>query len=342
MSDSLLPFQPSLASATNTRLETAARHNQQCRVSTDDMLMYVGHDQEELQRQKYRYCIHKDEFVVGIGRPWKPNASRKRTNNAYPRVISNLGAWNPAVDPGPDLIKYMFHFARSLAEKKHIVRWFSDGGAPRPPRVHTSATVNHQPPPQNWFFKDAKEADASKHVVSMLSDQISVGFANTLGWAHPNTGDTMVTVNIGGLRTVMNGDFEIFTGDLIQWYWPFEKDCFKPGGDRKPYPAAWETADDVVYPPNLHPEYDPITRSEDGKVNLDHQAAAREGFYSREFDSRGLSAKRENLKLVARIKPYIRDDDNPRIFDAQRVFGVAIACARPHEMVDIKISRQSV
>ena len=31
-------------------------------------------------------------------------------------------------------------------------------------------------------------------------------------------GDTMVTVMIGGLRTVMNGDFEVFTGDLIQWY----------------------------------------------------------------------------------------------------------------------------
>lgn len=41
MTESLLPFQPSLASATNTRLDTACRHHQQCRVSTDDMLQFT-------------------------------------------------------------------------------------------------------------------------------------------------------------------------------------------------------------------------------------------------------------------------------------------------------------
>ena len=33
------------------------------------MLNFVG-DIEEIQRNKYRYCIHKDELVVGLGRPW--------------------------------------------------------------------------------------------------------------------------------------------------------------------------------------------------------------------------------------------------------------------------------
>ena len=70
MSDYLLPFQPSLAQATNTRLDSACKHIQQCRVSTDDMTRFVIEDNEELQRNKYRYCIHKDELVVGVGRPW--------------------------------------------------------------------------------------------------------------------------------------------------------------------------------------------------------------------------------------------------------------------------------
>ena len=70
MSDYLLPFQPSLAQATNTRLDSACKHIQQCRVSTDDMTRFVLEDGEELQRNKYRYCIHKDELVVGVGRPW--------------------------------------------------------------------------------------------------------------------------------------------------------------------------------------------------------------------------------------------------------------------------------
>ena len=67
--DYLLPFQPSLAQATNTRLDSACKHIQQCRVATDEMLSFVG-DVEEIQRNKYRYCIHKDELVVGLGRPW--------------------------------------------------------------------------------------------------------------------------------------------------------------------------------------------------------------------------------------------------------------------------------
>jgi hypothetical protein len=66
----MLPFQPSLASATNTRLDSACKHIQQCRVSSDDMMRFVKENSEELQRNKYRYCIHKDELVVGLGRPW--------------------------------------------------------------------------------------------------------------------------------------------------------------------------------------------------------------------------------------------------------------------------------
>lgn len=52
--------------------------------------------------------------------------------------------------------------------------------------------------------------------------------------------------------------------------------------------------------------------------------------------------KADKQKIVAKIKPYFRDDDNPRLMDWFRVFGVAIASARPNEMCDIKISRQSM
>ena len=47
MTEALLPYQPSLAAATNTRLDTACRHHQQCRVSFDDMLNFTQekHDQ---------------------------------------------------------------------------------------------------------------------------------------------------------------------------------------------------------------------------------------------------------------------------------------------------------
>ena len=47
-------------------------------------------------------------------------------------------------------------------------------------------------------------------------------------------------------------------------------------------------------------------------------------------------------KNVARIKPYMPDDAQPRLYDWVRVFAIAISSARPNEMVDIKISKQSL
>ena len=63
MSDAL-PYQPSLASATNTRVETAARHMQQFRVSFDDMVMFVGDQAIELQGPA---CSEGSKEAEGVG-----------------------------------------------------------------------------------------------------------------------------------------------------------------------------------------------------------------------------------------------------------------------------------
>ena len=339
----LLPYQPSLASATNTRLDTSCRHHQQCRVSTDDMLQYTfpAHDQEELQRHKYRYCIHKDEFVIGVGRMWVPDKARKRTNNAYPRVISNLGQLDMENKGKAALkmIKYMYHYARSLREKNAIIEWFKDAAAAQAP---LDDDLNDLDKGFAAFTKDEKKEDVP-HWLPLMCDQIPVGFAQTLGWAHPNSGDTMVTVMIGGLRTVMNGDFEVFPGDLLQWYWPFEKDCFRSDGRRKKYTNGWQIREVdrdgaerfVQYiPPNVMPEFE---GGGAGSMHLDKLASQREAFHSRAYGN----VSDKQTKLVARVKPFFRDDENPRIYDHYRVFAIAIAAARPHEMLDIKISKQS-
>jgi hypothetical protein len=286
-----------------------------------------------LQRQKYRYCIHKDEFVIGIGRPWVPGSIKKRSNNAYPRVVGNLGMLSMDSAEGKvplQLINYLYCFTRTLGEKKKIVDWFcSDRYANQP---LDDSEGNNIPNPQRFVTRE----DKPKHNrwAKMLTDQITVGYANTLGWAHSNTGDTMVTVMIGGLRTVMNGDFEVFTGDLIQWYWPFEKDCFQRNGERKKYPALWT---DENTPPNIDPRYD-IHSTSTTSFDMDRPSQQREQQFQKSY---GMPAGTPN-KLVPRIKPFVRDDDNPRLFDAYRVFAVALSPARPHEPVDIKISRQSI
>ena len=88
---------PSLASATATRVDSACKHHQQCQISYDHMLDFVG-SAVELERDKMLYCVHKDELVVGIGRPWIHELVRKLPLSAYPRVLSALGKISSSSD----------------------------------------------------------------------------------------------------------------------------------------------------------------------------------------------------------------------------------------------------
>lgn len=345
MADYMLPFQPSLAQATNTRVDSACKHIQQCRVSTDDMMRFVGEDREELQSNKYRYCVHKDEAVIGVGRPWDTASVMKRTaNSAYPKVVSNLGTLgdNDETRVAINMIRFMNHYARTIDEKQKIIRWFQRDQF-KPAQIWQPAPgagMALAAMPNCEAFKPKPNAAlGTKRFMSIMADFNAVGFANTLGYAHPNTGDTMTSVMIGGLRTVMNGDFEIFAGDPVQFYWSCEKDDFTPDGRRKPYLDGWDRDE----PGNIDPSVTNTLakRGRDGDPRetwqLPQDARIRQANYEL-----GYGQKAGVHKLVARVKAYYRDEDNPRIYDWVRVFGTAISSARPHEMVDIKISRQSL
>jgi hypothetical protein len=328
---------PSLASATGTRLDSACKHIQQCRVSQDHMTKFAGEDEQEMVRNKYKYAVHKDELVLGIGRCWKEDEKILR-NDAYPRVLSNLGKFgDEANNVGPSgkselrqeikLIKVMYHNMTSITQRDKMIKAMQDGDKGRweavcvqtdtdnlgvgvVPTKHTYLTVQADKPNTMSFHKD----------LNMIHDFITVGFANTLGYAHAHNGDTMTSVMIGGLRTVMNGEFEMYCGDVVQWYWPFEKDCFKKNGQRH---AICSMFGDPSYPS------DPWKSTGDELMRKAH--------HDREYgQSKG------NEKLVPRIKPYHRDDENPRLYDWYRVFAVAISSARPNEAVDIRISRQAL
>jgi hypothetical protein len=122
----------------------------------------------------------------------------------------------------------------------------------------------------------------------------------------------------------------------------FEKDDFLPDGRRKPYIDIW----DGTTPRNVDASTTEITGGGGGRKR---DADGRETWETRP-DSRIRQAhyelsygqKKDKMKLVAKVKPYFRDDEHPRLNDWYRVFGIAIAAARPNEMCDIKISRQSM
>jgi len=328
---------PSLASATSTRVDSACKHIQQCRVSYDHMLDFVG-SANELERDKMQYCVHKDELAVGVARPWVKTATRTLTPSAYPRIVSNLGKIANGGDTDYEwilkMIKYLYHFSTSLEKRNQIITQMNNNPQNNIPVLHVA----------RGYFQDGQNANVElKKYIPRMYDFYPVGFANTLGYAHPSSGDTMSSVMIGGLRTVMNGDFEVFAGDLIQWYWTFERDCFHIDNARRksivaPGNNVVENGDpeidhsQAVRPAPLPgaPNADP--RNQSRRIHNDFQYGIRPDHF----------APTDKAKNVARIKPYMLDDEQPRIYDWMRVFAVAISSARPNEMVDIKISKQSL
>lgn len=336
---SSLGLMPSLAQATSTSLDSACKHIQQCRVSQDHMAKFcVPADPDELIRNKYRYCVHKDELVLGIGRCWaKDQSDKKFQNNAYPRVVSNLGG---LADKNGDkdsyvvkMIKLMYHNATSIPERDEILRRLQDATpAEFPPDMVNGSRYLDDALPGHTHMQFRAE-------VGKIYDFVTVGYANTLGWAHAHTGDTMTSVMIGGLRTVMNGDFEVFTGDLIQWYWPFERDCFLKSGRRKrrqlrpslaPGAPPGTMVADLQHDPAVQPDPEAVWR-------LEADAVQRKKFFDQQYGDR-----KGREKVVPLIKSYKRDDDAPRIYDWYRVFAVALCSARPRERVDIRIARQAL
>jgi hypothetical protein len=319
-------------------LDSACKHIQQCRISYDHMLDFVGNS-HEIQRNKMQYCVHKDEMVVGISRPWAKETVRQLPPSAYPRILSCLGDinFNEEYMPLLKMIKYVNHFSTSIRKREEII----DQMKSRP--HHTVA--HHNPGGTHVHYlsgANGNALDLHKYIPKMF-DYYPVGIANTLGYAHPNSGDTMSSVMIGGLRTIMNGDFEVYAGDLIQWYWTFEKDCFHPiTGKRKSITDAAGTVHD-----GWDPEVDCMNLAgvggAGGGAQLSDRDIQRHLHNDLQYGRDPLDKKPANkAKNVARIKPYMRDDEQPRIYDWFRVFAVAINSARPHEMLDIKISRQSM
>lgn len=129
----------SLANATSTRVDSASKHIIPCRVSTDYMVSLVGNSVDnatrELQINKMKYCMHKDDMVIGLGRAMygsSVNSSRKR---AYPSVIVTLASMDEWVrnfialqnflTQGPSCpLSYKRSFVRAVLEEDEEM----DGG----------------------------------------------------------------------------------------------------------------------------------------------------------------------------------------------------------------------
>ena len=306
---------PGLPMITGTRIDSASKHQIACRIDYERMLSWVGYDQLQLQREKLRYCMRELDLAVGCGPPIRYNEPQRTNarNKAYPSVVVTLA------DMQQQALNYLialFHNSLSMAERDRFVD-------------DVERTVDR-------WIGHAGNVELAKKQIQEMPEFFMVGVAVGTAWAHPNSGDNVATVMIGGLKTVMNGAFSVQCNDEIMWYWEEERPCFKPDGrrvQRKIMPASGvlvsSDVDRFVAEANALDADDERRRKFFDRGNGNYSAPSRDG----------------NIKGKQRVaypKPFRYDDDNERIYDRRRVFAKALCSARPFEPVDLMICRQSL
>lgn len=303
---------PNLASATGTRIDSAAKHQIAVRSSYEHLLSWVGYDQVCLQKEKHAFSIAKDDFTIGCSRPIRKNETGRgnQRNKAYPSVVSTLARME---QPAKNYLVMLYHNPTTFAERDTFIRHIEKR-------------------PDAW---DPTMSEIAKKQIAELPEFFFVGVSVGYASSHPLQGDTVCTTMTGGMRTVMNGPFEIDTGDMLQWIWICEAPCFDANGKRHDVitdrrsqgVSAWMQANDQI-----------------GSAD----SAKRKTFYERsngvftnsQTDGTVVYNAKKEMAFPKSLRPA--KDGSYRLGDKMRVFGRAMSGARAWEQVDIMICRQSM
>ena len=166
------------------------------------------------------------------------------------------------------------------------------------------------------------------------------GYALGTAWASDQTGDTVSSVLIGGMQTVMNGAFACQAGEVLQWYFEFEEGKFYHSTQKLPdgtkNRAGARIANDTYDTEEL--EKQRFGSEKDGIYNdVDTQRKRR-----RDYNEKMNGIGNDHKGNKAFPKPYRLFQYDDHFGDKIRIFAKCISSARPHEMVDIMLMTQSL
>lgn len=298
----------------------------------------------KLQTSKWSYAVQKDDICVGLGRPLYGSSINNTRRKAYPSIISNVG----------DMHKFV---QKWIAVHNFLVQDYHQSV---PLKEEFLSKINGQ-------NIDLKLDNITKnHVKSAIDNMLEfyfMGVSLGLAYAHPHSGDTVCSVMVGGLKTVLNGGFQVHTGDLLMFYLDSELSLFDEDGGRKDRKHLLDN-NQLIPGGNVNWQH-VISWMNDDKIP--DAGSAMDGPFKRQRTERkeyhemqnGNFAKGPNGPItgkvgIFRIKPYrvSRYPDMtkstggtivPQHFpcDACRIFGRALSNARPYDFVDVQLSRQS-
>jgi hypothetical protein len=323
----------SIAQMTGTLLDSGCKHIIPVRVNLDFYLERCETGQDVLLRNKMKFSAHKGDLLLCVGSNMFEHASGSyEHNDAYPPIISTI------VEKESELsAKKQLALALVYCLQHDHLEWGS-GGLCDTVADHIAHTVVNNTAADGVTFEKLRDW------LREMPDFRFMGFSLGLGYAHPNSGDNVVSSLIGGMMTVRNGDFPMRTGDRVQWYFYFEKGFFESDGKRIKADLD-DHVHDMAHERRQWPNE--ITKSDNDPYRMSRYIHAMQ--QNAVYDVNHVMNKNKRIDYTigkigaASIKPYFEAyglDEYP--LDRIRVFAKAVSNARPYDNVDIIICTQCI
>jgi hypothetical protein len=307
----------SLANTVSTRADSSSRHMLQCRVHRDRLLAWTENrcNNAILQSNKHIYSLTKDELALDVSQSMDKGSDHfSHRSQPYPLVLSSFEGMSKEAQN-----VYACLMATETPFKEHRKELFTSIK-----KADFKGTLN----------------DTQFYHCKTLPYFRTMGYSVGTAYAHENSGDTVASVMIGGITTVLNGAFPMQTGDRVMWYLTqAELKMFDAEGVRicdptKKNPMALVNGKVPSFTYKTVETYVNNVGGNAVKPSVDSKAVfnlQRNGF------ALGGNHTKNNVAL---IKPF--HYKNASDGDYERVFAVCISPADKFEMVDIMISRQAL
>jgi len=208
---------PSLATATGTRVDSAAKHIMACKVDAKLLHLWSNaaandNSAQYMHSRKLEYCMHKDELVMNTTNALIPSSSyMSGAQAAYPLVVTTLAEM-------PEKTVRLLH----IIYGSNTMTTF---------RQRAEAVAVQKRRDIFNVMEDADSANSDdlpkiKNILSQLPDLRCQGVALGQAFASYMSGDSVASVLIGGMVTISNGAWDMYPGDVVQWYFDSEEAFF--------------------------------------------------------------------------------------------------------------------
>ena len=369
-----------VATVTSTRIDSGCKHIIPTKVSHDHILMWTKYDANKIFREKMNYCSHKDDMLLCVNKPlWLvQSGSTYSRKHAYPAVVSTLadmdyrlkyllGSMYDDVIYQRDLNRYVDY---NFQDEEALFRDAETGERAVIDRKDAEELkIQWRQMPDFTFMGYALTlAQADSRNGDTVTSALIGGMMTVRNGRFPiKTGDMIqfyfeFEENFFDDNGRRRPKYDVPDGPGFEYderYYNNNHTQFKPDPLGKRISATgfedFQTRnsrsaandldrDGVDEPyrkmPRLNPDGTcvPVVNSRQQDKNTERRKAYQERGLGRLPNEKNLG-KRD----IAYIKPFFHMGPwHDRLFDKRRVFGKAVSNARPWDMVDILICRQSI